>query len=253
MLFAEKESNLIEHFQMLETNEILLLPESEELKNVVSSILNLELWKKWIDSSAKDAPPPDFYSDELGLMMEVMRVDDHGFKKKGKIINPTYEKEHKLENELRQVGFLSKFSNAQLQVIADSGLPTEQDHNYNYYFENFKRTVEKHIEHISQYKENHPNHKLIFFIFDESSAYIEKIKSNRASTLGSPHLFMLDKKFLDVFVASKIDYLIWYAPYKLLQTDKGILNLPQACVFKVGVPLPAEYTYDANKMVSAEK
>ena len=137
MLFAEKESNLIDHFQMLETNEILLLPESEELENVVSSILNSELWKKWIDSSAKDAPPPDFYSDELGLMMEVMRVDDHGFKKKGKIINPTYEKEHKLENELRQVCFLSNFPNAQLQVIADSGLPTEQDHNYNYYFENF--------------------------------------------------------------------------------------------------------------------
>lgn len=104
MVFAEKEFNLINDFQRLYTKEIFLVHETDEIKNVVASILTSEIWDKWTDASAKDVPPPDFYCDNLNLMMEVMRVDDHGFKKKGNIINPTYDREHQIEKQLREVG-----------------------------------------------------------------------------------------------------------------------------------------------------
>ena len=83
MLFAEKESNLIELFRILKTEEILLLPTVDETEYICQSLLNTRRWEKWIDSSAKDAPPPDFYNDNEQIMMDVMRVDDHGFKKHG--------------------------------------------------------------------------------------------------------------------------------------------------------------------------
>lgn len=42
--------------------------------------------------------PPDYYSDDLKLMMDVMRIDDHSHKnKKGKKVNHTYAWESQME------------------------------------------------------------------------------------------------------------------------------------------------------------
>lgn len=256
MLFVEKESNLITFFQELKTSDIMLVQETEDVQNIVCSVHNPTIWGKWTDSSAKDVPPPDFYSDELNLMMEVMRVDDHGFKKRGNMINPTYEKEHQLEKQLRDSGILDMFPNAELFITAKTELPTDQDHNYKYYLENFKRTLENHIKKIPKYRENHPNHKIIFFIFDESSAYIETdgtIPTNNIMTSGKPHFFMFDNAFIDVFQNTDIDYVIWYTPYKRFECILPKLELPKACIYKVGAPLPATYTYTPLKMISTER
>lgn len=143
MLYAEKEANLIKDFQDLGTGSICLFSESADVEQIVSSILDLDIWKGWIDASSKDnVPPPDFYNDDLGLMMEVMRIDDHGFKKKGKVVNLTYDREHQIERELRDAGILDMFPNAELVINADSGLPTEQDHNFKYYFDNFRERLQ---------------------------------------------------------------------------------------------------------------
>lgn len=256
MVFAEKESNLINDFQRLDTKEIFLVHETDEIKNVVASILTSEIWDKWTDASAKDVLPPDFYCDDLNLMMEVMRVDDHGFKKKGNIINPTYDREHQIEKQLREAGVFDVFPNAELVIAANTGLPTEQDHNYNYYLENFKRTIEKHIRKIPKYKENHPNYKLIFFVYDESSAYFEdacEISKNSIIASGKPHMFMLDGAFTQAFENSGIDYFIWFAPYKRFEHIEPPFELPKACVYKVGETLPIEYRYNALNMRSIEK
>lgn len=256
MLFAEKEINLINSFQNLESDEILLLPEDEEVKEILHYIYDAKKWEEWIDSSSKDAPPPDFYSDKYKLMMEVMRVDDHGYKKKGKIINPTYEKEHLIEKELSENGILDMFPNATLNIIADTKLPTEEDHNYDYYLDNFKRTVENHIRKIHKYRNNHIGYKLIFFVYDESSAYFEALGDCKDSNIvkrGKPHFFMLDEAFLDVFYWAKIDYLIWYAPYKKFYSIDSEITLPKACVYRIGEPLPKEYIYDKKKMMSVER
>lgn len=256
MLFAEKESNLINDFQMLDTKKIFLVHETDEVKNIVASILKPKIWRKWTDASAKNVPPPDFYCDELNLMMEVMRVDDHGFKKKGNIINPTYDREHQVEKQLRESGILDMFPNAELVITANTGLPTEQDHNYHYYLENFKRTIENHIKKIPKYKENHPNYKLIFFVYDESSAYFEDagaVSKNDIVASGKPHMFMLDVAFTQAFVNSGIDYFIWFAPFKRFEYVEPSFELPKACVYKVGEKLPVEYKYNTLNMRSVEK
>ena len=257
MLYAEKEANLIKDFQILEPGEICLVYESEDVEQIVSSILDPDIWKGWIDASSKDnVPPPDFYNDDLGLMMEVMRVDDHGFKKKGKVVNPTYDREHQIERELRDAGILAMFPNAELVINADSGLPTEQDHNFKYYFDNFKRTVENHIKKTPKYSANHPDHKLIFFIYDESSAYFEsacEVPEQYIVAPGRPHLFMVDKAFVEVFQKADIDYVIWFTPYKRIKCLEEGFSLPKACVYKVGEPLSAEHTYNVEKMVSVDR
>lgn len=102
------------------------------------------------------------FCDEFSLMMDVMRVDDHGFQKQGNIINPTLAKEHQLENELRDKGIHNMFPNASLTINANLGLPTEEDHNYRFYRDNFARTVSNHIKKIPNYQNNHPGYKLIF-------------------------------------------------------------------------------------------
>lgn len=256
MLYEEKEINLIKDFQMVGHSNVFLVGDTDEVASIAHSVLDEDNWKHWIDSSSKDAPPPDFFSDDFGLMMEVMRVDDHGFKKKGSIINPLYQREHEIEKELRKLGILDSFPNAELVVSTKTDLPTDKDHSYRNYIDNFKRTVEHHIKKISNYRNNHPHHKLIFFVFDESSAYFEienGCTNDEISAFGKPHLFMFDKAFTDVFQKADIDYLIWFAPYKRFTKTIPPFEYPKACIYKVADALPETYYYDANHMISAEK
>lgn len=258
MLFAEKESNVVESFRDLEKSEICLIPDYAETKMICQSILDTERWANWIDSSGKNMPPPDFYNGHEKMMLEVMRVDDHGFKKKGKIINPTLAREHELERELKDSGILACFPNLKAVIInADSGLPTNQDHNYRFYYENFKRTLEHHKAKIRKYRENHPGYKMVFFVFDESSAYVllenvPDVIREGLLTKGQAHLWFADKRFVEVFHNSEIDHLIWFAPYKRIQSISAVPQLPKACVFdckRIDCDL---LEYDPQRMVSSE-
>lgn len=258
MLYADKESNIIDLFHSVSAHEIALIPESTQSEAVLKCVWDETLWQEWTDSSAKDAPTPDFFNDTEKLMMEVMRVDDHGRKKKGTIINPTYMRERELEHELRESGLIDENSGEQKIIInAITELPTEEDHNYRFYFENFRRTVEHHRNKIDNYQRNHPGYKLIFFVFDESSAYFEadlphKHVASREIVSGHPHYYFMDKRFIDIIKDAGADFFVWYAPFKLLLSDEGKIDLPKACVFDCKDDLMPLIEYDMNKMVSAE-
>lgn len=257
MLFAEKESNIIKSFQNVDLGDIVLLPETDDVEAIFNSIFEKEKWALWTDSSGKDAPPPDFFCDELGLMMEVMRVDDHGFKKKGNIINPTLDREHQIEKELREKGILDAFPNATLHINAVTGLPTREDHNYDFYLANFKRTVEKHKTKIVNYKQNHPGFKVLFFVFDESSMYCKVDQPNMTITKNAtfkcePHWWFWDEEFVSVFENSEIDCLIWFTPYKRVVTDPP-LHLPRVCVFDCKKVVAEKKKYNPIFMMSSEE
>lgn len=258
MLFAEKEINLIDAFRGLSRSEIALIPTNGMVESICLSLQDEARWETWTDSSAKDAPPPDFYSTHEKLMMEVMRVDDHGFKRKGKIVNPTLAREHEIERELRESGALGLFPDSvMLMINEDSGLPTTEDHNYQYYFENFKRTIEHHKSKINKYRDNHPGYKTVFFVHDESTAYavVKKVPNKIQQggiVRGMPHFWFFDRRFIDIFKDTSIDYLIWMAPYKLFQTVGRSPLLPTACVFdchNIDIEL---MDYDMSHMVSSE-
>ncbi|MBD5486566.1 MAG: hypothetical protein HDR18_13775 [Lachnospiraceae bacterium] len=261
MYYLDSEKSIIKHFQSVKPKSVYFPIESEEVIKVFESIHDQENWKLWIESAGKADPPPDFFSDTYKYMMEAMRVDDHSFKnKKGKVVNPTNSHIRDLEKEIMQSGIMEMCPNAELMINAFTDLPTNKDHNYKYYYKNFIRIVEHHKKRIALYKRNHPNYKVIFFIMDESSAYIEakniddltKERQVGEMVLGQPHLHFMDKRFIMAFENSDIDYLIWYTPFKLINSPTGKLDLPEVCVFDNKRSMQQSLEYDENHMVSVE-
>jgi hypothetical protein len=158
-LSFDDENRIIEHFQDVVNNSVVFFPqETEAAIQAFVSIHDKQNWAKWKDSSGKDDPPPDFFSNETGFMMEVMRVDDHAYEnKKGRVINPTLARETQLRKEIANRGILAPFPNHKyIYINADTRLPTDQDHNYVFYKENFVRTVKNHASKVTLYRQNHP-------------------------------------------------------------------------------------------------
>lgn len=255
----DNESEIIEHFQGEASSSICLIPQNDDTEHIYLAVHEQENWKYWVNSSGKADPPPDFFSDKFGLMMEVMRVDDHAFiGKKGKLVNPTKALESERTKELRNRGIMDRFPNAKLILSVQTDLPTEEDHNYTFYRDAFVRAIETHKKKIVRYKSNHPNCKVVFFVLDESSAYMERtsdVKSHRVGQVVSVnvHWWFMDSAFLSIFRDSDIDYLIWYAPYKLIEfAGPKRVELPRAVVYNVKEMNVNAVTYHADLMESVE-
>ena len=256
------EAQIITNLQDVDTSSVLLINDLEDEEDIFQSIYDSKSWKEWIDSSGRGDPPPDYYCDSQKLMLEVMRVDDHAFlSKKGKIVNPYKTKETEIFQELKDKGFLNIGAGKDLQVIinAVTELPTEEDHNYSFYLNNFRRVIESHKKKIRQYKKNHPGYKMIFLVFDESSTYLEtdqprpKIVLKGQAIYGKRHFHFWDSAFLKTFIQSEIDYLIWYTPYKFMETASGeIITEPRVCVFNTRYPVFHAIPYIEANMVSYE-
>ena len=194
--------------------------------------------KHWIDSSRKSDPPPDFYDPKHKLMMEVMRIDDHAFTdKKGHVHNEALRHEGELYRR-----FFKDIDREDLRIfiIPDTQLSSKDDHNFARYIANFERVFKKHEDKIDLYKTNHPGFKTIFFIFDESSAYRQapnkKVLKNAKEGqvgIGMPHLFCYDKRFVDIIKESKVDYVVWFAPWKLDRSVVGNVPLPKCAIYEV--------------------
>lgn len=267
-MFADNEIDIINYlhiFYSTQLSKIALFPrESKELISVVEKVCDSDNWKNWIESSGKSDPPPDFYSDEFMLMMDIMRVNDHERKgKKGKLHNPSMKHDKELFRELQQSGILAQNPNANVFIIGDTQLPTYEDHNYKLYLKCFQRVLSKHIESIPLYKKNHPNHKVIFLVFDESSAYIESKQLINAKKQyrkgdeisGKPHFFFYDNVFMEAFKNKGIDYLFWYTPYKRFECITPSIELPELCVYdlsKLSKKQLQSIQYDNTRMISAE-
>lgn len=262
MNYFDDENRIIEHFRSTQTYEAALFPQSPEVISIYEAIHDTGKWKTWHNSSGKSDPPPDFYSDEYGLMMDVMRVDDHTrINNKGKVCNPTNQRESQLQKELKNSGVLDLFPNVDVPIVnATTDLPTIEDHNYHFYYTAFERTVKKHIESIPLYRKNHPGYKVVFFVFDESSGYVQVDDPNyskmehKEGEVHKARLFVhfLDKRFLDIFQGSDIDYLIWFSPFKHF-TSNIPFDLPTVCVYDVkNYNYEDAQEYPEDLIVSAE-
>ena len=109
-------------------------------------------FKNWINSSGKDALPPDFYSKKYKFMLEVMRTDDYreGYNSPNALESKRVKE---VEDMLRANGTRSlKEANIKLFIIPDMSKASENG--YGLYVENFKRIVEKHIKKIDCHPAN---------------------------------------------------------------------------------------------------
>ena len=243
MNYFDNEEVIIDFFRSTALKREVIYPlRTLGAMRAFNSIFSPHKWKLWHSSNGKDDPPPDFYSDKLKIMMEVMRVDDHSrVDESQKWSNPTNKRESQLQKELKENGFLDAFPNVRgIFVNAITDLPTNEDHNYKFYYSGFQHTLKKHINKISLYRKNHPGCKLIFFVFDESSGYVQADDKNlvvRGVKPGEafgyhPYLHFLDKRFVDIFKNEDIDYLIWYSPFKHFESENP-LRIPTVCVYDV--------------------
>lgn len=268
----DKEINLVNKLRLLSKNEIYYIPESTKVKRVANDVIFIDEWEKyWTDNSEDTNNPPDFYSDKLSIMMDVMRVTDKEVKS-GK--NPTLAKESKVLKEIEESGILSMFPNVTEDDIflnCDSGLPTDKDHNFKAYRRQFERTINKHSSKVETYKRNHPKIKRnVFFIFDESTDYLipenpkDEYKKGDIVKVHSKniHIWFRDKFFIDLIINSNADYVIWYAPYKTLSEKSFYAHLNKNVDFYLpkAVILDCKYhetinnlmEYDADLMRSTE-
>ena len=263
MLFENSELRLIQLFQMTAAYEkaVFLPNHSRKLSRVFNLVADSKKWRYWTDSSGHEDPPPDFYCDQFRIMMDVMRVDDHERKNpKGKPFSPHKQHEQEVYQELEKKGILAQFPNANVIINSWTGLPTYEDHNYTFYRKSFTRIVQKHVKSIPNYKANHPGFKVIFFVFDESSAYIQTlIDVDRQYQhtpfdicCGDPHLYYLDPAFLSAFIGQGIDYLIWFAPYKKIISSDQEARIPKIVLFDLAQKHFSFRRYNECRMISAE-
>ena len=264
MNLFDNESTILSFYRNGFKEEVTaLFPFDGELPDLLKHITQDSHWEKWVNSSGKADPPPDFYCDEFMLMMEVMRVDDHAYINcKNRVTNPVNARESEMQKELQNSGILTLFPNVKKTICNPvTDLATKEDHNYSYYASNFVRIIEEHQKKIVKYKENHPNYKLIFFIMDESSAYMQaENPSDVSKTLfagcsmqGRLHQYWEDETFIKAIVDSNADYFIWYTPWKHIELQDGsLLPLPKSCVFDIKKMSLQIQKYDADLMVSSE-
>lgn len=208
----------------------------DSAETILETIVNPDKWWLWTNSAGKGDPPPDFYCSDEQIMMEVMRIDDHTFVgKKGGVVNETAARESQIQRKLRQL--FPNTNNIIVNAVTD--LPGREDHNYARYLESIKRVTAQHIKHIELYRKNHPGYKLVFFIFDESSAYIKTsnqeliqkgIKEGQ-HVEGRKHFFFKDKALLETLRDVDVDYLLWFAPFKHFFNVDESKQLPSVCFY----------------------
>lgn len=264
MNFYDNEMHIIEDLRLHGNFGVCLYPYNKDTVEIADKVLKEDFENNWTNSSGKSEPPPDFYSDNLKLMMEVMRLDDHAYvDKSGKIINLTVALESKLTKEVFDMKWYKKRSNKpDIIVNASTWLPSHEDHNYKRYYQNFQRVVKHHISKIPTYKKNHPGYKVIFLVFDESSLYgiTENNKEARKNYKCGDilniqiHSHVLDKRFIEVLANSDVDYLVWFTPYKHADFYGEEINIPSVTIIKIDELNKDEFIdYPESLVISTEE
>lgn len=264
MNFYDSENEIIDTFQTVRKREVYFPCFSKDAVSAFNAIYKRKKWKSWINNSGKADPPPDFYSNEYGYIMEVMRVDDHAhYNEKGVLVNPVNQRESMLQKEIRQNMLKNNpqadLENIKIMINAWPQLPSLEDHNYRFYYENFERVLTKHIKNIPLYRENQPGKKLIFFVFDESTGYLQVDDAELAKRgpvalepiSARPVFHFFDKRFIDVFQNSDIDFLVWFTPYKMFHG--ALIQPPKVCIFDMKrVKYKYIVDYPEDMIVSSE-
>lgn len=235
--FYRDEINLIRSLLEVDDMRCLTLGFMETMIKFI--LRNGKFEEEWKDNAENTNFPPDFYSDKYNMMIEVMRVNDHeDFNGK----NIYYARENLILKDLNKLypsntGYAMIVPATHIANDKFNALKTEEDHNIYYYNKQFIKTIEHHIKQIPKYRKNHPNKKLIFFIHDESTSYVELpnclINRNKIWEDGyfpntREHFPYLDEKFMTIFKDSDIDMVIWFMPFKMIN---GRFVEPMAVIF----------------------
>lgn len=255
MSTSDDERTFLEDASGASDAEVCFLPtEAHGAIALLSAIRDPDSWTS--------SDRPDFYSETHKLAIEVMRVDDHP--QIGKRTNPTLAKERDAERAVR-AALPELDSNTRVTIIADTELPSLEDHNFGAYQQAFARVVQDHARKVGTYRENHPEYGLAMLIRDESSMYAQAEQSKNPAVEGEmiaaqPHFWFLDANFVRIIAASNADFVIWSTPYKHgwhIDTSghRTKLDLPTLAIYDIAAMTGWDelLTYDPNRMLSLEE
>lgn len=258
-LYFDNELNILKDIHELSPSECCIISDREGSKNylkavrIIDRILGDKTISNWVDNS-KSNFPPDLINEKDALIMEVMRIDDHSPDGKN---NPSLARQREMGREAKP---LLEQMPASVRFIANAvtDLPTDEDHNYKFYYSSFQRTVAKHLSKLEKYKKNYPNKKVIFLVFDETSGvYCERASINGNELKARLHFPFCDNRFLNVFINSDLDYLLWYIPYNHYRTLGDHLVLPRLILIDVknarNGDMLQRLDYDEERMMSNER
>ena len=249
------ENNILGYLRMELRKRIPSFQKNNRFENSIrNSIMKQE---KWEDNSSKLSLPPDFCNHEDRIMMEVMRIDHYGYEdEKGNKRNPNTENINDLVQGLTDAG-LEKILEQNIIIGALRDDIKSHEYGYTQYLENFKRIYGKHTGKIPSYRERHPGYKLIFLVFDESTLYYEMGKDEpfeqRIMPIGkiTIHDPLIDEAFNSVLRKSDVDMVIWFSPFKWIDTNKGSIRLPPVRFYRMDYKLETR-TFDPEKMKCVE-
>lgn len=236
------ERDIVEQASGLEDAEVCFYPAESDLAHRFLTSLR--------SGGFSQRERPDFEDTAAALLLEAMVVDDHP--RPGKK-DRTRARESEALRELEAAG-LDVPPDAKFFAAVSSGLPTDRDHNYRAYVEQFTRTVLDHGGKAEAYRAERPGCDLGFLVFDESTAYFESRGGFGQLGGDRPHLWFADSAFAEVMTHSGVDCLIWLTPYKRLLTDEAdVFPLPAMTIVDVGMLDQEQHVvYDAHRMVSSE-
>lgn len=239
----QDEREIIDDLERLGDSEICFYPVESELCHRVLAALR--------GGTLLQRERPDFEDHDHELLLESMTIDDHvGVGKQ----DATRARESQVLRELRRSGWDELFPNAVLVTNANSGLATDEDHNFRAYFEHFAAVVRKHSQKSVAYRAEQPAYALGFLLFDESTAYLEDHGTGRTNPTGRPHMWFADERFVNVLRQSGIDYAVWFTPYKVIRlTPSSKYELPSLTIIDLAqINSQSHLDYDAERMVSSE-
>ena len=235
----DDERTILTDVGLVQDSEVCFLP--EPTKKSISILFAVRDDSSWTQSER-----PDLYSDKHQFAIEVMRVDDHP--KVGKVTNPTLARESVVEREIRATLPMVN-PDTTVFVIADTGLPGGEDHNFNAYREAFARIVRNHAAKVTAYRESHPGYALALLVHDESSAYAETeapiglASSDGPRFTGRAHAWFLDGDFTQIIANSGADFFFWHTPFKHIWQNDALDQLAK-------VDLPTLAVYEIAEMAS---
>ena len=220
----------IEYLQDIPSSRVKILGNYFRCKSILRRIKKSN---NWINTSGKNDPPPDFYSNKYKLMMDAMAINDVEYIKNGKIINNQKGRQHKILQQTFGMDYKNpKDENERrddLRVFYNYDL-SQDKHDYKQYQSSFKRVVEKHRKSINLYRKNHPGYKLIFYIFDESVEFIGDYRGKSVI-----HICFNDAYFVDILKKLEVDYVVWITSVKIVCKEKNDkeIKIPMAAIYEV--------------------
>ena len=218
-MFLDNEIDVINYIILgLDHYNVLLYDGNSFNKMIFRYIKNLD---KFVENNGHDALPPDFYSDELSCMFDVMRINDSEIKKS---YNPVKIRERKIENDIKANGIFDEI-NQNAAIFINSESDNNSEHTMKNYIKNCNRVMSEHIKKIDIWKSEHPDikHKGLL-IFDETECYFEGCVQHAYADqyvfvwdVGKPlvlHKPWMDEAFIKNTYDSDLDFIIWFCPYK---------------------------------------